>query len=87
MWAVFRALDRGWPVAEINRLTRTVTESLRDIVWFIRPDTKTVGALAHPLPDGGYVVDTPGLREIDVGAWTGRSAHSSALEARCSSPP
>lgn len=27
----------------------------------------TVGALAHPLPDGGYVVDTPGLREI--GLW------------------
>jgi ribosome biogenesis GTPase len=27
----------------------------------------TVGALAHPLPDAGYVVDTPGLRE--VGMW------------------
>ncbi|HEX2722841.1 MAG TPA: ribosome small subunit-dependent GTPase A [Gemmatimonadaceae bacterium] len=27
----------------------------------------TVGALMHPLPDGGYVVDTPGLRE--VGMW------------------
>lgn len=27
----------------------------------------TVGALMHPLPDGGYVVDTPGLRE--VGLW------------------
>ena len=27
----------------------------------------TVGALLHPLPDGGYVVDTPGLRE--VGMW------------------
>lgn len=27
----------------------------------------TVGALLHPLPDGGYVVDTPGLR--DVGVW------------------
>jgi ribosome biogenesis GTPase / thiamine phosphate phosphatase len=27
----------------------------------------TVGALAHPLPDGGFVVDTPGLREI--GMW------------------
>lgn len=24
----------------------------------------TVGALLHPLPDSGYVVDTPGLREI-----------------------
>ena len=24
----------------------------------------TVGALLHPLPDAGYVVDTPGLREI-----------------------
>lgn len=27
----------------------------------------TVGALLHPLPDGGFVVDTPGLRE--VGMW------------------
>lgn len=27
----------------------------------------TVGAYLHPLPDGGYVVDTPGLRE--VGLW------------------
>jgi ribosome biogenesis GTPase len=27
----------------------------------------TVGAWLHPLPDGGYVVDTPGLREI--GLW------------------
>ncbi len=27
----------------------------------------TVGAVAHPLPDAGYVVDTPGLRE--VGMW------------------
>jgi len=27
----------------------------------------TVGAVLHPLPDGGYVVDTPGLREI--GMW------------------
>lgn len=27
----------------------------------------TVGALLHPLPDGGYVMDTPGLREI--GMW------------------
>ncbi|MGQ0650497.1 MAG: ribosome small subunit-dependent GTPase A [Gemmatimonadaceae bacterium] len=27
----------------------------------------TVGAHMHPLPDGGYVVDTPGLRE--VGLW------------------
>jgi ribosome biogenesis GTPase len=27
----------------------------------------TVGALLHPLPDGGAVVDTPGLRE--VGTW------------------
>ena len=27
----------------------------------------TVGALLHPLPSGGYVVDTPGLREI--GMW------------------
>lgn len=27
----------------------------------------TVGAVLHPLPDGGYVADTPGLRE--VGLW------------------
>jgi ribosome biogenesis GTPase len=27
----------------------------------------TVGAYLHPLPDGGFVVDTPGLRE--VGLW------------------
>jgi len=27
----------------------------------------TVGAVLHPLPDAGYVVDTPGLRE--VGMW------------------
>ncbi len=27
----------------------------------------TVGAFMHPLPDGGFVVDTPGLRE--VGLW------------------
>jgi ribosome biogenesis GTPase len=27
----------------------------------------TVGARMHPLPDGGYLVDTPGLRE--VGLW------------------
>jgi ribosome biogenesis GTPase len=26
-----------------------------------------VGAVLHPLPDAGYVVDTPGLRE--VGMW------------------
>ncbi len=26
----------------------------------------TVGATMHPLPDGGFVVDTPGLREIGV---------------------
>ena len=33
----------------------------------------TVGALLHPLPDSGYVVDTPGLRE--VGTWGLASAH------------
>ena len=26
----------------------------------------TVGALMYPLPDGGYVVDTPGLREVGI---------------------
>lgn len=34
---------------EIHRLSRAVTESLRDIVWFIRPDTRTVGDLAQRL--------------------------------------
>jgi len=33
----------------------------------------TVGALLHPLPDKGYVVDSPGLRE--VGMWGLESAH------------
>ncbi len=33
----------------------------------------TVGAVAHPLPDSGYVVDTPGLRE--VGMWGMPSEH------------
>ena len=33
----------------------------------------TVGALLHPLPDSGYVVDTPGLREI--GTWGLASEH------------
>ena len=45
------APDAREEFAEINRLTRTVTESLRDIVWFIRPDTKTVGALAQRLKE------------------------------------
>ena len=35
--------------SEIHRLSRTVTESLRDIVWFIRPETRTVGDLAQRL--------------------------------------
>lgn len=34
---------------EINRLSTSVTESLRDIVWFIRPETRTVGDLAQRL--------------------------------------
>ncbi len=33
----------------------------------------TVGALLHPLPDAGYVVDSPGLREI--GMWGLASEH------------
>jgi ribosome biogenesis GTPase len=33
----------------------------------------TVGALLHPLPGGGFVVDTPGLRE--VGLWGLEPAH------------
>jgi ribosome biogenesis GTPase len=36
----------------------------------------TVGALMHPLPDRGYVVDTPGLRE--VGMWGMPSEHLDA---------
>ena len=36
----------------------------------------TVGGLMHPLPDGGYVVDTPGLRE--VGMWGMPSEHLDA---------
>lgn len=34
---------------EINRLSREITESLRDIVWFIRPGTRTVEDLAQRL--------------------------------------
>jgi ribosome biogenesis GTPase / thiamine phosphate phosphatase len=37
----------------------------------------TVGAYMHPLPGGGYVVDTPGLRE--VGLW----GHPAAELDRC----
>jgi ribosome biogenesis GTPase len=33
----------------------------------------TVGALMHPLPDGGYVVDTPGLREVGIWGLDGAS--------------
>lgn len=33
----------------------------------------TVGSTLHPLPDGGFVVDTPGLRE--VGMWGMPSEH------------
>ena len=36
----------------------------------------TVGAVLHPLPDAGYVVDTPGLRE--VGMWGMPSQHLDA---------
>lgn len=36
---------------EIHRLSRAVTESLRDIVWFIRPETRTVGDLAQRLKE------------------------------------
>lgn len=32
----------------------------------------TVGALMHPLPDGGFVVDTPGLREVGLWGITAR---------------
>ncbi|HYD52620.1 MAG TPA: ribosome small subunit-dependent GTPase A, partial [Gemmatimonadaceae bacterium] len=37
----------------------------------------TVGAYAHPLPDGGYVIDTPGLRE--VGMWALPAEHVDRL--------
>lgn len=36
----------------------------------------TVGAMIHPLPDAGFVVDTPGLRE--VGMWGMPSEHLDA---------
>ena len=35
--------------SEINHLSREVTESLRDIVWLIRPGTRTLGDLAQRL--------------------------------------
>jgi ribosome biogenesis GTPase len=37
----------------------------------------TVGGYAHPLPDGGYVIDTPGLREI--GMWSLEPEHVDRL--------
>jgi signal transduction histidine kinase len=39
---------------EIHRLSRTVTESLRDIVWFIHPQTRTVGDLAQRLQETAH---------------------------------
>ena len=36
---------------EIHRISREVTESLRDIVWLIRPETRTVGDLAKRLEE------------------------------------
>lgn len=36
---------------EIQRISTTVTESLRDIVWFIRPETRTMGDLAQRLKE------------------------------------
>ena len=35
--------------AEINHLSREITESLRDIVWLIQPETRTLGDLAQRL--------------------------------------
>ena len=35
--------------SEINHLSREITESLRDIVWLIRPETRTLGDLAQRL--------------------------------------
>jgi ribosome biogenesis GTPase / thiamine phosphate phosphatase len=37
----------------------------------------TVGGFAHPLPGGGYVIDTPGLRE--VGLWAVPTRHVDRL--------
>lgn len=37
--------------AEIEHLSREVTESLRDIVWLIRPETRTLGDLAQRLKE------------------------------------
>ena len=37
----------------------------------------TVGGFAHPLPGGGFVIDTPGLRE--VGMWSVPSEHVDRL--------
>jgi DNA-binding NarL/FixJ family response regulator/signal transduction histidine kinase len=39
---------------EIHRLSRTVTESLRDIVWFIHPQNRTVGDLAQRLQETAH---------------------------------
>ncbi|HEX2747765.1 MAG TPA: sensor histidine kinase, partial [Verrucomicrobiales bacterium] len=39
---------------EIHRISRTVTESLRDIVWFIHPQTRTVGDLAQRLKETAH---------------------------------
>ena len=35
--------------SEIHHLSREITESLRDIVWLIRPETRTLGDLAQRL--------------------------------------
>lgn len=42
----------------------------------------TVGAAMHPLPDGGFVVDTPGLREIGIWNLDANELDSCFLEFR-----
>jgi ribosome biogenesis GTPase / thiamine phosphate phosphatase len=42
----------------------------------------TVGAVLHPLPDGGYVVDTPGLREVGMWGMPSRDLDSCFPELR-----
>lgn len=39
---------------EINHLSREITESLRDIVWLIRPETRTLGDLGQRLRETAH---------------------------------
>ncbi|MES2709148.1 MAG: discoidin domain-containing protein [Verrucomicrobiota bacterium] len=42
-------MDARQDFSEIHTLSREITESLRDIVWLIRPETRTLGDLAQRL--------------------------------------